>query len=116
MPTKKSVSKKKVPAKPTKKRVAKVVAAPAAVAGLDPAAEAEAAAEVVQAVWLHEDHFELENEVVTLDGIPLVEADAEGHLWVTVKIHVPRLDVEMWLDGTHFRHPDNLKDDEDDDA
>lgn len=32
---------------------------------------------------------------------------------VTVKIHVPALAIDTWLDGTHCDYPDN-RDDEDD--
>lgn len=72
---------------------------------------AEAAAEVLRAVWLSERHFELETQV---GDPPTVEEDSEGHLWVPVKIHVPALDVDAWLDGTHLDHPDNQGDDRDD--
>lgn len=77
---------------------------------------AEAAAEVLQAVWLHEKHFDLESEVVQRDGRPVVDQDAEGHLWVTVRLHVPMLDVDTWLDGTHLDHPDNQVDEDEEDA
>jgi hypothetical protein len=80
---------------------------------IDPA-RAEAAAEVLQAVFLHEKNFELENEVVLDNGLPIVDQDAEGHLWVTVKLHVPALDVDCWLDGTHLDHPDNQPNEDDD--
>lgn len=69
-----------------------------------------AAAEVLQAVWLHEDHFELETKVA--DNPPIAEMDSEGHVWVTVKLHVPALDIDMWLDGTHPQNPDNWGEDE----
>lgn len=81
---------------------------------VDPA-RAEAAGEVLQAVWLSEKHFDLESELVLQGGAPVVDEDAEGHLWVTVKLHVPALDVDMWLDGTHTDHPDN-QDESDDEA
>ena len=106
--------KKSTPQKATKKKAAKkktAVAKPAAPA-IDPD-RAIAAAEVLQAVWLSEKHFELENEVVLEGGHPIVQQDAEGHLWVTVKLHVPALDVDMWLDGTHCDHPNNQSDDDD---
>ena len=94
---KKSVPKKKPP---TKKAASKPVPV------IDPD-RIEAAAEVLQAVWLSEKNFELENEIVNKDGRPIVDQDAEGHLWVTVKLHVPALDIDCWLDGTHNDHPDN---------
>lgn len=65
------------------------------------AARLEAAAEVLQAVFLHEKHFDLESTIVQRHGRPVVDQDEEGHLWVTVRLHVPALDVDMWLDGTH---------------
>lgn len=105
---KKSAPKKK----PSKKKVA--ITKPKQTPAIDPD-RAEAAGEVLQAVWLSEKHFELENEVVLEGGRPIVHQDAEGHLWVTVKLHVPALDVDMWLDGTHCDHPDNQSDDESDD-
>jgi len=74
---------------------------------------ADAAAEVLQAVFLHEKHFDLESAIVLKDGRPVVEEDAEGHLWVTVRLHVPMLDVDTWLDGSHLDHPDNQPDDDD---
>ena len=74
---------------------------------------ATAAVEVLQAVWLSERHFDLEHKV---SDPPLVREDSEGHLWVTVELHVPALDVDMWLDGTHIDDPDNQRDQEQDDA
>ena len=68
---------------------------------------AEAAVEVLQAVFLHEKHFDLESEIAFEGRRPVVHQDADGHLWVTVKLHVPALDVDTWLDGTHRDHPDN---------
>jgi len=76
---------------------------------VDPAL-AEAAVEVLQAVWLHENNFELEHEIVQDAGQLVVTQDAEEHLWVTVRVHVPRLDIDMWLDGTH---PANTTEDDD---
>lgn len=70
-------------------------------------ARADAAAEVLEAVWLHENNFELECKI---DNPPVVEEDKQGHAWVTVKIHVPALDIDCWLDGTHNEHPDNQPD------
>lgn len=67
-----------------------------------------AAAEVLAAVWLNEKHFELDNEV---SDPPIAEMDDEEHIWVTVKIHVPALDIDMWLDGAHTDHPDNASKD-----
>jgi len=96
--------------KPSPKRAAKKTRAPKPT--IDPN-RAEAATEVLQAVFLHEKHFDLESEVVLEDGRPVVAEDAEGHLWVTVKLHVPALDVDSWLDGTHLDHPDNQSDNED---
>ncbi len=79
---------------------------------------AEAAAEVLQAVFLHEKNFDLESEIVQKDGRPVVDQNAEGHIWVTVRLHVPMLDVDTWLDGTHLDHPDNqsIEDEDEDDA
>lgn len=74
---------------------------------------AEAAAEVLQAVWLSEKNFDLESEIVLKDGRPIVDQDGDEQLWVTVKLQVPRLDVDCWLDGTHLDHPDNQPDNED---
>jgi hypothetical protein len=71
-----------------------------------------AAAEVLEAVWLSEKHFELEHKV---DDPPVAEIDDEDHVWITVKIHVPALDVDMWIDGTHGDHPDNQDASDDDD-
>jgi hypothetical protein len=69
-----------------------------------------AAAEVLAAVWLSEKHFELENKI---SDPPIAERGEEDHhVWITVKIHVPALDIDTWLDGTHSAHPDNA-DDED---
>lgn len=69
--------------------------------------------EVLQAVWLSEQHFDLEHRV---GDPPLVQEDSEGHLWVTVELHVPALDVDAWLDGTHVDDPDNQRDGEQADA
>lgn len=74
---------------------------------------ATAAVEVLQAVWLSEQNFNLEHRI---GEPPLVREDSDGHLWVTVELHVPALDVDMWLDGTHGDHPDNQPDGEQDDA
>lgn len=74
---------------------------------------ADAAVEVLQAVFLHDKHFDLESEIVLKDGRPVVEKDAEGHYWATVKLHVPMLDIDTWIDGTHLDHPDNQPDAED---
>lgn len=68
-----------------------------------------AAAEVLAAVWLSEKHFELDNKV---SDPPIAEQDEDGYIWVTVKIHVPALDIDMWLDCTHDAHPDNASEDE----
>ena len=57
-----------------------------------------AAAEVLAAVWLHENHFELETKI---GDPPVAVEDAEGHVWVTVKMHVPALDIDLWIEGTH---------------
>lgn len=70
---------------------------------------ARAAAEVLAAVWLSENNFELDTKV---SDPPIAEQDDEGHIWVTVKIHVPALDIDCWLDGTHHSHPDNVPDEE----
>ena len=104
---------KKKLAKPAKKKP------PTRTPRIDPAINpdrADAAAEVLQAVWLNEKCFDLESEVVQKDGRPVVDQDAEGHLWVTVKLHVPMLDVDCWLDGTHLDHPDNQSDEDEEDA
>lgn len=73
------------------------------------AGRARAAVEVLQAVWLNEQHFDLEHKV---SNPPLVREDSEGQLWVTVELHVPALDVDAWLDGTHVDDPDNQRDGE----
>ena len=104
--------KRAAPTKAPKKKAKKVVTTKLASA-VDPD-RANAASEVLQAVWLAEKHFDLESEVVLEGGRPVVDEDAEGHLWVTVKLHVPALDVDMWLDGTHTDHPDNQDDGEED--
>ena len=96
-----------------KKRASKKVSKKKASAierAIDPD-RAEAAAEVLQAVFLHERHFDLESEIVLDGGRPVAHEDADGHLWLTVKLHVPALDVDSWLDGTHLDHPDNQSDD-----
>lgn len=63
---------------------------------------AEAAAEVLAAVWLNE-KFDLESKI----SDPLVaEVDADGYMWITVQLHVPALDIDMWLERTHDHHPD----------
>ncbi len=67
-----------------------------------------AAAEALAAVWLHEKHFELEHRI---GDPPVAETDDEGHVWVTVQVHVPALDIDCWLDGSHTDHPDNQNDD-----
>lgn len=46
-------------------------------------------------MWL--DNFELETEI---RQVAVVE-DKDGNPWVTVRIQVPQLDVDMWLDGEH---------------
>jgi hypothetical protein len=69
-----------------------------------------AAAEVLAAVWLSEKHFELEHKI---DDPPIAEEDEEGHVWVTVKLHVPALDIDLWSDGTHPDHPNQESDDDD---
>lgn len=71
------------------------------------AARAIAAAEVLEAVWLHD--LELDHEV---DSPPIVGIDKHGGPWVTVRILVPQLDVDMWEDGTHCDHPDNKRTDD----
>lgn len=65
-----------------------------------------AAGEVLAAVWLGEKHFELDFEIDDKD----VTEDKDGNPWVTVRIQVPQLDVEMWRDGTHGDHPNNTED------
>lgn len=99
----------------TLKRTTKAPKAKAPVQDVDPEI-AEAAVEVLQAVFLHEKHFDLESEIVrSKDGKPVVEKDADGHYWATVKLHVPMLDIDTWIDGTHLDHPDNQPDAEGDD-
>ena len=95
-----------------KKKTAKTktAAKPAPMPTIDPE-RAAAAAEVLQAVFLHEKHFDLESEIVLEGGRPIAHEDAEGHLWITVKLHVPALDVDTWIDGTHLDHPNNQADD-----
>jgi len=68
-----------------------------------------AAANVLAAVWLSEKNFDLDTKI---SDPPITEQDNEEHVWVTVKIHVPALDIDMWLDGTHSDHPDNAAEDE----
>lgn len=108
--SKKKITKKRTP----KKKQAAKKADPKPVSAIDPD-RAEAAAEVLQAVWLSEKHFELENEIVREGVRPVVTEDAEGHLWVTVKLHVPALDIDCWLDGSHLAHPDNQPEDDEND-
>jgi hypothetical protein len=98
----------------TRKRAAKAKA-PAPTQDVDPEI-AEAAAEVLEAVFLHEKHFDLESAIVRKDGRPIIEKDAEGHYWATVKLHVPMLDIDTWIDGTHLDHPDNQAGDAEEDA
>jgi len=74
---------------------------------------AEAAAEVLENVFLHEKHFDLESEIVRENGRPIATTNENDEVWITVRIHVPRLDVDTWLDGTHLDHPDNQPDDDD---
>lgn len=59
------------------------------------AKRAEAAREVLQAVWL------CDFELVTKVQVVAVLEDADGNAWVTVRIEVPALDVDMWFDGEH---------------
>lgn len=66
------------------------------------AGRAVAAGEVLAAIWLKD--FELDVEI---DNPPVCEVDEHGHSWVTVRIHVPALDIDLWEDGTHGDHPDN---------
>ncbi len=61
----------------------------------------EAAREVLQAVWL--DSWELETEVRPT----AVVEDDDGNPWVTVRICVPQLDVDMWLAGEHNAQKDD---------
>lgn len=67
-----------------------------------------AAAEVLAAVWLGDKNFELEAKVDDPPNPPIAEVDSEGRVWVTVKLHVPALDIDAWIDGTHGDHPNNL--------
>ena len=80
---------KKKPAAKKKTAKKKTAAKSASTPTVDPD-RAEAAAEVLQAVFLHEKHFDLESEIVLEGGRPIAHEDAEGHLWITVKLHVPR--------------------------
>ncbi len=113
-PKKKTTSRKRAAKKAFDRASGKVLSklAQVSVAPVIDPARAEAAAEVLEAVWLREKNFDLESEIVTKDGRPIVDQDAEGHLWVTVKLHVPALDIDCWLDGTHLDHPDNQDDEE----
>lgn len=70
-------------------------------------ARAEAAAEVLATVWLSENNFELEYKI---DPKDVVTEDQDGNPWVTVRIQVPQLDVDLWLDGSHRDHPNNQDD------
>lgn len=74
---------------------------------------AMAASEVLQAVWLNARHFDLEHKIASP---PRARADREGHLWVTVELHVPALDIDAWLDGTHVDDPNNQPAEEQEDA
>jgi len=103
--TKKSAKKK--PPKPPKKKLAREAKKPA-VSRLDPA-RAEAAREVLENVFLAEKNFDLES-LITEE----VKEDAAGHVWVTVKLHVPTLDIDDWVEGRHIDHPDNQVDNQDD--
>jgi hypothetical protein len=67
---------------------------------------AEAARDVLEHVFLNEKHFDLDSLITET-----VEEDAAGCVWVTVKLHVPRLDIDCWLDGSHLDHPDNQDED-----
>lgn len=69
-----------------------------------------AASEVLSAVFLAEKNFDLESKIDERTA----EVDSEGHVWVTVKLHVPALDIDMWIDGTHGDHPDNQPDEPED--
>ena len=110
MTTKKSARKKKTaaakPKAPATKKTAPII---------DPD-RAEAAAEVLEAVFLNEKHFDLESEIVREEGRPVATTNENEEVWITVRLHVPRLDVDTWLDGTHLDHPDNQPDDDEDDA
>lgn len=106
-----TTKKKSVPAKAHKKKAPKKTAAIAKPKPKIDPDRAEAAVEVLQAVFLNEKHFDLESEIVLEGGRPVVHQDGDEHLWVTVKLHVPALDVDSWLDGTHLDHPDNQSDD-----
>lgn len=113
MTKKKPPSKAKRRAAQKKPRAATTAPTPPAPPAADPD-RAVAAAEVLEAVFLGEKNFDLESQVVQKDGQPVVDQDADECLWVTVRIHVPRLDVDTWLDGTHLDHPNNQDDDGDD--
>ncbi len=107
----KSTTKKKARSKKAApKKKAKAVALPetAPYAKKCAADRADAAAEVLGAVWLSEKHFELEHIIDATD----VTEDADGNPWVTVRIQVPQLDVDCWLDGSHRDHPSNQPDDD----
>lgn len=67
-----------------------------------------AATEVLAAVWLSENNFELEYNIDASD----VTEDVAGNPWVTVRIQVPQLDVELWLDDTHPDQPHNKNEDD----
>lgn len=68
---------------------------------------AEAARDVLEHVYLSEKNFGPE-ALITEE----VEQDAGECVWVTVKIHVPRLDIDAWIDGTHLDHPDKEQEEE----
>jgi hypothetical protein len=57
-----------------------------------------AAAEVLAAVWLSDENFELDHKI---GDPPVAEVYDDGHTWVTVKIHVPCLDIDLWIEGAH---------------
>ena len=105
--------KKRIPKKASKKASKKTVEIDRGLRLRDHSDRAEAAVEVLQAVFLHEKTFDLESEIAFEGRRPVVHQEGDGHLWVTVKLHVPALDIDTWLDGTHIDHPDNQPDDED---
>ena len=78
---------------------------------VDPA-RAEAAVEVLEHVFLHEKHFDLESEIVREGVNPIATTNANEEVWITVRLHVPRLDIDTWIDGTHCDHPNNQPDDD----
>lgn len=78
-----------------------------------PTNRAIAAGEVLTKVFLAGKNFDLEHKIVEDPAsVPVAETDSDGYVWVTVKLHVPALDIDMWIAGTHIDHPINQPDEE----